>query len=62
MDLYFRRIYHRNWFGFNKWNKAIFKLKFSSINLLMTIAVVMAAFYLENTPAAVVIVLYVLGE
>lgn len=42
--------------------KAIFKLKFSSINLLMTIAVV-AAFYLEEYPeAAVVIVLYVLGE
>jgi Cd2+/Zn2+-exporting ATPase len=41
--------------------KAIFKLKFSSINLLMTIAVV-AAFIWENTEAAVVIVLYVLGE
>ena len=42
--------------------KAIFKLKFSSINLLMTIAVV-AAFYLGEYPeAAVVIVLYVLGE
>ncbi|MBP7184683.1 MAG: cation-translocating P-type ATPase [Saprospiraceae bacterium] len=46
------------------WNgvKAIFKLKFSSINLLMTIAVV-GAFYLGEYPeAAVVIVLYVLGE
>ena len=42
--------------------KAIFKLQFSSINLLMTIAVV-AAFYLGEYPeAAVVIVLYVLGE
>jgi Cd2+/Zn2+-exporting ATPase len=42
--------------------KAIFKLNFSSINLLMTIAVV-AAFYLGEYPeAAVVIVLYVLGE
>jgi Cd2+/Zn2+-exporting ATPase len=42
--------------------KALFKLKFSSINLLMTIAVV-AAFYLGEYPeAAVVIVLYVLGE
>jgi Cd2+/Zn2+-exporting ATPase len=41
--------------------KAIFKLKFSSINLLMTIAVV-AAFIWENPEAAVVIVLYVLGE
>ena len=42
--------------------KAIFKLKFSSINLLMTIAVI-AAFYLGEYPeAAVVIVLYVLGE
>jgi Cd2+/Zn2+-exporting ATPase len=42
--------------------KAILKLKFSSINLLMTIAVV-AAFYLGEYPeAAVVIVLYVLGE
>jgi Cd2+/Zn2+-exporting ATPase len=41
--------------------KAIFKLNFSSINLLMTIAVV-AAFYLGEYPeAAVVIVLYVLG-
>ncbi|WP_413998929.1 heavy metal translocating P-type ATPase [Flavobacterium sp. W1B] len=42
--------------------KAIFKLQFSSINLLMTIAVI-AAFYLGEYPeAAVVIVLYVLGE
>lgn len=42
--------------------KAIFKLQFSSINLLMTIAVA-AAFYLGEYPeAAVVIVLYVLGE
>ncbi len=41
---------------------AIFKLKFSSINLLMTIAVI-GAFYLGEYPeAAVVIVLYVLGE
>lgn len=46
------------------WNgvKALFKLKFSSINLLMTIAVI-GAFYLREYPeAAVVIVLYVLGE
>ena len=46
------------------WNgvKAIFKLQFSSINLLMTIAVI-GAFYLKEFPeAAVVIVLYVLGE
>ena len=46
------------------WNglKAIFKLKFSSINLLMTIATI-GAFYLGEYPeAAVVIVLYVLGE
>ena len=42
--------------------KAIFKLKFSSINLLMTIAAI-GAFYLGEYPeAAVVIVLYVLGE
>ena len=51
--------------GYNVlWNgvKAIFKLKFSSINLLMTIAVI-GAFYLNEFPeAAVVIVLYVLGE
>lgn len=46
------------------WNgvKAIVKLNFSSINLLMTIAVI-GAFYLGEYPeAAVVIVLYVLGE
>ncbi|MFA6149944.1 MAG: cation-translocating P-type ATPase [Chitinophagaceae bacterium] len=46
------------------WNglKAIFKLQFSSINLLMTIAVI-GAFYMGEYPeAAVVIVLYVLGE
>ncbi len=46
------------------WNgvRAIAKLKFSSINLLMTIAV-FCAFYLGEYPeAAVVIVLYVLGE
>jgi Cd2+/Zn2+-exporting ATPase len=51
--------------GYNVlWNgvKAIFKLQFSSINLLMTIAVI-GAFYLGEYPeAAVVIVLYVLGE
>ncbi|MEO5906627.1 MAG: cation-translocating P-type ATPase, partial [Saprospiraceae bacterium] len=42
--------------------QALFKLKFSSITLLMTIAVV-AAFYLGEYPeAAVVIVLYVLSE
>ena len=42
--------------------KALFKLKFSSINLLMVIAVV-GAFYLGEYPeAAVVIVLYVMGE
>ncbi len=42
--------------------QAIFTLKYSSIKLLMTIAVV-AAFYLGEYPeAAVVIVLYVLGE
>lgn len=46
------------------WNgvKAMFKLQFSSINLLMTIAVI-GAYYLGEYPeAAVVIVLYVLGE
>ena len=46
------------------WNgiKAIFKFQFSSINLLMTIAVI-GAYYLGEYPeAAVVIVLYVLGE
>lgn len=51
--------------GYNVlWNglKAIIKLQFSSINLLMTIAVI-GAFYLKEFPeAAVVIVLYVLGE
>ena len=51
--------------GYNVlWNgvKAIFKLQFSSINLLMTIAVI-GAYYLGEYPeAAVVIVLYVLGE
>ncbi len=42
--------------------KSLIKLRFSSINLLMLIAVV-AAFYLgEYSEAAVVIVLYVLGE
>lgn len=42
--------------------KALFKLQFSKITLLMTIAVV-AAFYLGEYPeAAVVIVLYVLSE
>lgn len=46
------------------WNglKALVKLKFSSINLLMLIAVI-GAFYLGEYPeAAVVIVLYTLGE
>jgi Zn2+/Cd2+-exporting ATPase len=46
------------------WNgiKALTKLNFSSINLLMLIAVI-GAFYLGEFPeAAVVIVLYVLGE
>ena len=51
--------------GYNVlWNgvKAMFKLQFSSINLLMTIAVI-GAYYLGEYPeAAVVIVLYVLGE
>lgn len=42
--------------------KALLSLKFSSINLLMTIAVA-GAFYLDEYPeAAVVVVLYVLGE
>lgn len=41
---------------------ALFKLNFGSINLLMVIAVI-GAFYLKEYPeAAVVIVLYVLGE
>lgn len=46
------------------WNgiKSLFKLNFSSINLLMVIACI-GAFYLGEYPeAAVVIVLYVLGE
>jgi Cd2+/Zn2+-exporting ATPase len=46
------------------WNglKALFKLNFSNINLLMLIAVI-GAFYLGEYPeAAVLIVLYVLGE
>jgi len=51
--------------GYNVlWNgiKAIFKLQFSNINLLMLIAVV-GAFYLGEYPeAAVLVVLYVLGE
>lgn len=51
--------------GYNVlWNgiKALFKLNFSSINLLMFIAVV-AAFYLGEYPeAAVVIILYIMGE
>lgn len=42
--------------------KAIFKLQFSNINLLMLIAVI-GAFYLSEFPeAAVLVVLYVLGE
>jgi Zn2+/Cd2+-exporting ATPase len=51
--------------GYNVlWNgvKAIFKLQFSNINLLMLIAVI-GAFYLSEFPeAAVLVVLYVLGE
>ena len=51
--------------GYNVlWNcvKAIFKLHFSNINLLMLIAVI-GAFYLSEFPeAAVLVVLYVLGE
>ncbi|MBL7973308.1 MAG: cation-translocating P-type ATPase, partial [Candidatus Kapabacteria bacterium] len=51
--------------GYNVlWNgiKAIFKLQFSNINLLMLIAVI-GAFYLKEFPeAAVLVVLYVLGE
>ena len=46
------------------WNgvKAIFKVQFSNINLLMLIAVI-GAFYLKEFPeAAVLVVLYVLGE
>jgi len=42
--------------------KALFKLNFSNINLLMLIAVI-GAFYLKEFPeAAVLVVLYVLGE
>lgn len=42
--------------------KAIFKLQFSNINLLMLIAVI-GAFYLKEFPeGAVLVVLYVLGE
>ncbi|MBL7777047.1 MAG: cation-translocating P-type ATPase, partial [Chitinophagales bacterium] len=42
--------------------KAIFKVQFSNINLLMLIAVI-GAFYLKEFPeAAVLVVLYVLGE
>jgi Cd2+/Zn2+-exporting ATPase len=42
--------------------KALFKLQFSNINLLMLIAVI-GAFYLKEFPeAAVLVVLYVLGE
>jgi Cd2+/Zn2+-exporting ATPase len=59
---YFRLICHWYWpHRFAKWRKTIFKLKFSSINLLMTIAVV-AAFYLGEYPGSSCIVLYVLGE
>jgi Cd2+/Zn2+-exporting ATPase len=51
--------------GYNViWNgiKALFKLQFSNINLLMLIAVI-GAFYLKEFPeAAVLVVLYVLGE
>ncbi len=46
------------------WNgvKSIFKFQFSNINLLMLIAVI-GAFYLKEFPeAAVLVVLYVLGE
>ena len=45
---FFRHFYFRNWLQC-LWNgvKAIIKLKFSSINLLMTIAVI-GAFYLGN--------------
>ena len=50
--------YHVVWSGV----KAIFKLQFSNINLLMLIAVI-GAFYLGEFPeAAVLVVLYVLGE
>lgn len=42
--------------------KAIFKLKFSNINLLMLIAVIGAFYIGEFAEAAVLVVLYVLGE
>ena len=42
--------------------QALIKLNFSSINLLMTIAVIAALYLGEYPEAAVVIVLYVLGE
>lgn len=42
--------------------KSLIKLNFSSINLLMTIAVIAALYLGEYPEAAVVIVLYVLGE
>lgn len=42
--------------------KALFQLKFSSINLLMVIAVIGAFYLVEYPEAAVVIVLYVMGE
>ena len=42
--------------------KALFKLKFSSINLLMLIAAISAYYFGEYSEAAVVIVLYTLGE
>lgn len=42
--------------------KALFKLKFSSINLLMLIAAISAYYLGEYSEAAVVIVLYTLGE
>ncbi len=50
--------YNVLWGGF----KALFKLKFSSINLLMLIAVIGAFILGEYPEAAVVIVLFVLGE
>ncbi|TAJ10758.1 MAG: hypothetical protein EPO68_14910, partial [Planctomycetota bacterium] len=50
------------WRVLRKGVEALLKLRFSSINLLMLIATV-AAFYLgQYTEAAVVIVLYTLGE
>ncbi|MEY2868034.1 MAG: hypothetical protein RIR01_448 [Bacteroidota bacterium] len=42
--------------------QSLFKFNFSSINLLMTIAVIAALYLGEYPEAAVVIVLYVLGE